>query len=766
MNSETTRQGRSWLLHIVLLMMLAFGQSAAAQLSHPAEEVAETDATEQLGTEDHEEFLQALDRVLETLEDDQRREALVRDLEQLRAVADEREDEGALEEPGGLLDAIGQTFDELGGRADDEGTPVETWERRSSDALDDAKALIEKVDSDSTLGFLADAGMFLGIWSAVLVVGILLGRRVTTARGWPLALPRDPPGWLLFIHFLRRGLPWLLGFAVLLALLQIIHVTPGRITAMLVAYAMLCGRGLALVIELVISLFSRGHRRRAVAVLRRRGLKRLFLIGAIVAIANAMDTGRMSEFLGTDLSEVLALLGNGVAALVAALFILRYRRPVQHLIYNRPYHQRRSSGSTNDILRLVSRLWHVPALVLMLMLFGAVILGTGDPGDTLARGVMGAALLVLAVVVTRLINHHAEERAMRTRRITQYRERLERFGYAVAHLLTWAVFVETSLWVWGSSLFGVGQHALGARIGQALLAVGITALIAWLAWILADTGIQRGLTSTAASRGQRVNMARIQTITPLIRNVIFTGILIIAFIVALANLGVNVTPLLAGAGVIGIAIGFGAQTLVQDLITGLFILIEDSLAIDDFVDLGGVMGTVEGLSLRTVRLRDLDGILHVVPFSEIKTIHNMSRQFGIALMRIKAPLSMTVADAMQTMREVADDLRSDSHLAHHIWAPVEFQGVDRFEEGAAIVRLRIRTAPVMQWEVAREFNLRLKQRFEEDGVDLAMERFSVRMENPPAGMKGEPDEGNAPEERDSQGGAGDDGGPAGEPTRP
>lgn len=291
------------------------------------------------------------------------------------------------------------------------------------------------------------------------------------------------------------------------------------------------------------------------------------------------------------------------------------------------------------------------------------------------------------------------------------------------------VFAELSMQVWGGSLFGLGQQAVAsARIGQALVSLGATILLAWLVWIFADTAIQRALTSSARSRGRRVNQARAQTITPMIRNVIFVAILIIAVIAGLANLGVNVTPLLAGAGVIGLAIGFGAQTLVQDLITGIFILIEDSLAVDDFVQINGHMGTVEGLTLRTVRLRDLDGVLHIITFSRIESIHNMSRQFGIALMRIRIPYDMKIDDAITLMQETAQELRKDPMMRHYIWSPLEMQGVQGFEEGCPILRMRFRTAPEMQWDVSRAFNLLLKQRMEAQEIDLGVPRLSVSME--------------------------------------
>ena len=150
--------------------------------------------------------------------------------------------------------------------------------------------------------------------------------------------------------------------------------------------------------------------------------------------------------------------------------------------------------------------------------------------------------------------------------------------------------------------------------------------------------------------------------------------------------------------------------------------------IDDFVEINGHMGSVEGLTLRTVRLRDLDGIVHIITFSHIQSIHNMSRQFGIALMRVRVPHGVKVDDVIALVREVADELRQDPMMRHHIWSPLELQGIERFDEGGAILRMRLRTAPVMQWDVARAFNLLLKQRMEVQGLDLGIPRLSVSME--------------------------------------
>ncbi|QTF94392.1 mechanosensitive ion channel domain-containing protein, partial [Halomonas sp. BM-2019] len=358
-----------------------------------------------------------------------------------------------------------------------------------------------------------------------------------------------------------------------LGMAQLLPESSGRTMALVVAYVALCGRTLSVVVETFVSVFTRGHRFLAVQILQRRALRPLFAIGALIALGDAFNSGRMTELIGYELAGLLS---------------------VQHIIRNRPWRERREHTGSASVVGVIGNLWHVPALLLVGGSLVAIFVSGGDVGTALARSIISAALLVLALVVTGLLRRHGERRGRRNqrRRLSQYRKRLERFGYALSHVATWLVFAELSLQVWGGSLVGIGQAGVASvRIGQALLAIGFTVLLAWLAWIFADTAIQRALTSPARARGRRVNQARAQTITPMIRNVIFTTIVIIAAIVGLANLGVNVTPLLAGAGVIGLAIGFGAQTLVQDLITGIFILIEDSLAVDDFVHINGHMGT-------------------------------------------------------------------------------------------------------------------------------------------------------------------------------
>nr|WP_298249776.1 mechanosensitive ion channel family protein [uncultured Halomonas sp.] len=680
---------------------------------------------------DPEAFQESLQRIISTLEDAERRGQLLQSLQDLQEVHGEATESSGITPREGLLGALAETINDLGQQAEGERSPVAHWKAQLNQGWHDLSALVAETGNADLIRFAVEATVLLVIWGGLLVILTALGRLFARRRGWPLDLPREPRAWLLGVHFLRRMLPWTLAFALVLGIAQLVPPSSGRVLTLVVAYVALCGRTLSVVLETFVSEFTRGHRFVAVQLVQNHGLRPLFVIGALVALGDAFNSGRLTTLLGNELAGLLSVLANMLAALLSVRFILRFKRPIEHIIRNRPWSERRDTGASASIVQVLGRLWHVPALLLVGGSLVAIFVTGGDVGTALARSIISAALLVLVLVVTGLVRRHGERRKsrQRRRRTSQYRVRLERFGYVLAHVAAWLTFGELFLQVWSGSLLGIGtQGVASARIGQALLAIALTLLLAWLAWIFADTAIQRALTSSARSRGRRVNQARAQTITPMIRNVMFTTIVIIASIVGLANLGVNVTPLLAGAGVIGLAIGFGAQTLVQDLITGIFILIEDSLAVDDFVEINGHMGSVEGLTLRTVRLRDLDGIVHIITFSRIESIHNMSRQFGIALMKIRIPYEMRIDDAITLMQETAQALRQDPMMRHYIWSPLEMQGIHAFEDGCPILRMRFRTAPEMQWDVARAFNLMLKQRMEAQDVDLGVPRLSVSME--------------------------------------
>ncbi len=567
-----------------------------------------------------------------------------------------------------------------------------------------------------------DFAVVILLW-ACLALGLRwLSRRMRERFGLEDELPQHPKTRDLLLFALRKLGPWLVAFLITLYLSVVLPSSLGKTLAMVMAYALVCGTLFSALCVISLSLLSGPHRQRALDILRRQAFRPLWLIGSLAALGEVAHDPRLIAGLGEHTSICLSTLANASAALFTALFVMRFRRPIAHLIRNQPLERRLKRRSLHDLVQLVGSLWFVPVLVLVGISLFATFVSAGDSSSALRRALVCAVLAVVAMTVIGLIRRRSSRVGAGSRRHAPYIEQLQSFGYTLLHIFVVLFFIEVALRVWGMSLIRYAEGE-GEQISMKVVSFGTTLLVAWLIWILTDTAIQHSLGLGGKSRPN----ARALTMLPLIRNVLFATIAVIALIVALANMGMNVTPLLAGAGVIGLAIGFGAQSLVADLITGLFIIIEDSLSIDDYVDVGGHLGTVEGLTIRTVRLRDLDGVVHTIPFSEIKSIKNYSRQFGYAMFRWPVPASMPIDDAVALVKEVAGELRSDPTINRALWSPMEMQGVESFDTGQAILRFRFKTAPIRQWEVQRAFNLRLRRRLDQAGLELSMPRLNVQL---------------------------------------
>ena len=194
---------------------------------------------------------------------------------------------------------------------------------------------------------------------------------------------------------------------------------------------------------------------------------------------------------------------------------------------------------------------------------------------------------------------------------------------------------------WGYRPIGWFEEGqLGERLLSALTTSAITVLVAVVVWEAANAGVESKVASLTRA-AQTARAARLRTLLPMLRTALLVTILIIAGLIVLSQVGVNIAPLLAGAGVLGVAIGFGSQKLVQDLITGLFLLLENTMQVGDVVTLAGLSGTVEYLSIRTIRLRALDGSVHIIPFSSVTTVTNQTRDFSYAL--IDLPIGLNEA---------------------------------------------------------------------------------------------------------------------------
>jgi moderate conductance mechanosensitive channel len=272
--------------------------------------------------------------------------------------------------------------------------------------------------------------------------------------------------------------------------------------------------------------------------------------------------------------------------------------------------------------------------------------------------------------------------------------------------------------VWGlNSLAWFGAGRWGGRLISGLTSIGITLVVALLIWEGANAAIQRHL-ARLPKDGSAARSARVRTLLPMLRTAVGALLMVIVALTVLTEIGINVAPLLAGAGVLGLAVGFGSQTLVRDVITGIFLLFEDAVAVGDTITVGGLSGTVEQLSIRSIKLRALDGSVHIVPFSAVTTVTNQTRDFGYAVLDVALDYSADTDQAVMMLRQVGESMRDDEAWAPQLLAPLEVMGVDKMTDAGVILRARIMTPPARRWAVGRELNRRVKQHCDAAGIPL------------------------------------------------
>lgn len=231
-------------------------------------------------------------------------------------------------------------------------------------------------------------------------------------------------------------------------------------------------------------------------------------------------------------------------------------------------------------------------------------------------------------------------------------------------------------------------------------------------------------------RGEDITLeqGRAHTLIVVTRKAIFVALLVIASLMVLSELGLSIGPLLAGAGVLGLAVSFGAQKLVQDVITGFFILLENQIAMGDMIVIGNLSGCVEAISIRTVRLRDLNGAVHIVPYSSIVTISNLAKDYSFYVLNIGVAYRENIDAVITVLRQIGEDMQRDPGYNSLILEPLDVLGLDQFADSAIMIKARLKTQPMMQWRVGREFNRRMKQKFDEAGISIPFPHTVVLLE--------------------------------------
>ncbi|MDR6288118.1 small-conductance mechanosensitive channel [Inquilinus ginsengisoli] len=282
----------------------------------------------------------------------------------------------------------------------------------------------------------------------------------------------------------------------------------------------------------------------------------------------------------------------------------------------------------------------------------------------------------------------------------------------------------------------VGDTVLTRLVRGAINAV-IILLLADVAWHIARALIDRALASTQVPGGHANSeevrrQARLRTLLPILRNVLFIILLVMAALMALSSLGVEIAPLIAGAGVVGVAIGFGAQTVVKDIISGMFFLLDDAFRVGEYVQSGAYKGTVESFSLRSVKLRHQRGPLFTVPFGELGAIQNMSRDWVIDKLSIGVTYDTDLDQVKKLVKEIGKELAQDPELAPHIIDTLKMQGVEQFGDYAIQIRLKLMAKPGEQFVIRRRAFALIKKAFDANGIKFAFPTVQVAGGEPSA----------------------------------
>lgn len=285
-------------------------------------------------------------------------------------------------------------------------------------------------------------------------------------------------------------------------------------------------------------------------------------------------------------------------------------------------------------------------------------------------------------------------------------------------------------WAWQIDLVELtSRDTVATRAVRGLLSSVVILLVADLVWQIIKTHIDNTLTraAPAAPPGseEALRQARLKTLLPIFRSMSFVVLAVVAVLMALSSLGVEIGPLIAGAGIVGVAVGFGSQTLVKDIISGIFYLLDDAFRVGEYIQSGSYKGTVEKLGFRSVKLRHQRGPIFTVPYGQLGAVQNMSRDWVIDKMTINVTYDTDLDKAKKIIKQIGKELAADPEYAHNILEPLKMQGVEQFGDFAIELRMKMMTRPGEQFVIRRRAFALIKKAFDENGIKFAFPTVQV-----------------------------------------
>ncbi len=346
----------------------------------------------------------------------------------------------------------------------------------------------------------------------------------------------------------------------------------------------------------------------------------------------------------------------------------------------------------------------------------------------------GSGLITIIILITLPHLDAAIERSARFR--MEEKERSQEFQVVIFRALrilviVGAIFIITR--VWGFDIGEVARDNVGGWLAGSLLDIGVTALITYILWQVVRIWVDRKLAAELGGSGEDgaagdeggQGGTRLSTLLPLIRTTLQITIGVIAVLVVLSGMGVDIGPLMAGAGVIGLAVGFGAQTLVKDIVSGAFFLVDDAFRVGEYIDVGSVKGVVEKISIRSFRLRHHRGLLHTIPFGEISQLTNFSRDWVIMKLEFRVAYDTDVNKVKKLFKKIGAAMLEHETLGGDFLEPFKSQGVKRMEDSAMILGAKYKTKPGQQFMIRKELYNRVQKAFAENDIHFAHRRVAV-----------------------------------------
>jgi small conductance mechanosensitive channel len=353
------------------------------------------------------------------------------------------------------------------------------------------------------------------------------------------------------------------------------------------------------------------------------------------------------------------------------------------------------------------------------------------PELTLALGLVLVAAYLVADVIGRVVQYVLRNVVADATLEAPFVDRTRRIVRIAIFLITAAALSLPAMTLAGyRTRFGGNPEMLLRWALDAGLRIIVIAVVAYLLIRVGSAAARRF--EREMSRGTGLDIVertkRAQTLGRLLQKALSTVVIAMAGLMILRELQVDITPVLTGAGIVGLAIGFGAQTLVRDVISGFFMILEDQVRVGDVAAINGQGGLVEEVNLRTIVLRDEEGAVHVFPNGEVKTLVNKSKDFSYAVITVRSPDDEDPARVESAMRDATASLMADSDFRTQILEPIEIMGVEAFEPGQLVLKARIKTVPLKQWMVGRELRRRLARLFTERGLHAPVPQMRVWIE--------------------------------------